>query len=67
MFYLFGPEACGIVVPRLGIELTPAALEGEVLTTGLPGKPSHWLWRQFSHGNEIKISRKSFLLGSQLS
>ena len=34
MFYLFGPEACGIVVPRLGIELTPAALEGEVLTIG---------------------------------
>ena len=31
MFWFFGPEACGI-------EPAPPALEGEVLTTGLPGK-----------------------------
>ena len=40
LFYVlvFGKEACGILAPRPGIELTPPALEGEVLTTGPPGK-----------------------------
>ena len=38
MFWFFGREACGILVPRPGIEPTPPALEGEVLTTGKPGK-----------------------------
>ena len=32
------PEACGILTPQAGIELMPPALEGGVLTTGLPGK-----------------------------
>jgi len=31
-------EACGILVPWPGIELMPPALEGKILTTGLPGK-----------------------------
>ena len=31
-------EACGILAPRPGIEPAPPALEGEVLTTGPPGK-----------------------------
>ena len=31
-------EACGILAPQQGIEPTPPALEGEVLTTGPPGK-----------------------------
>ena len=39
MFCLFGPKACGILAPWPGIEPTPPALEGEVLTTGPPGKP----------------------------
>ena len=34
----FGRKACGILAPRPGIEPTPPALEGEVLTTGPPGK-----------------------------
>ena len=38
MFWFFGHEACGILAPRPGIEPVPSALEGEVLTTGLPGK-----------------------------
>ena len=38
MFWFFGQEACGILAPQPGMEPTPAALEGEVLTTGLPGK-----------------------------
>ena len=38
MFCFFGWEACGILAPQPGIEPAPPALEGEVLTTGLPGK-----------------------------
>ena len=38
MFWFFGHKACGILAPRLGIEPAPPALEGEVLTTGSPGK-----------------------------
>ena len=32
------PEACGILVPRPGIEPVSPALEGEFLTSGSPGK-----------------------------
>ena len=40
LFYVlvFGLEACGILAPQPGIEPTPPALEGKVLTTGPPGK-----------------------------
>ena len=38
MFWFFGLETCGILAPRPEIEPAPPALEGEVLTTGLPGK-----------------------------
>ena len=38
MFWFFGHEACGIPAPRPGIEPASPALEGEVLTTGPPGK-----------------------------
>lgn len=38
MFWSFGHEACGILVPQPGIEPEPPALEGEVLTTEPPGK-----------------------------
>ena len=38
MFWFFGHEACGILAPQPGIEPAPPALEGEVLTTGPPGK-----------------------------
>ena len=37
-FFFFGPEACGMLVPQKEIEPTPPALEGEILTTGLPEK-----------------------------
>ena len=33
------PAACGILVPRQGIEPMSPALEGGFLTTGPPGKP----------------------------
>ena len=38
MFWFFGREAGGILAPWPGIEPEPPVLEGEVLTTGPPGK-----------------------------
>ena len=38
MFLVFGCEAHGILSPRTGIEPAPPALEGKILTTGLPLK-----------------------------
>ena len=42
-FFLFfgGRGACGILAPWPGIEHTPHALEGEILTTGHQGSPSY--------------------------
>ena len=42
VFWFFGPEACGTLAPQPGIEPARLVLEGEVLTTALPGK-SHML------------------------
>ena len=38
------PMACGILVPRPGIEATAPTLEGEVLTTGPPGKSQDFIY-----------------------
>ena len=38
MFWFFDHKACGILAPWPGIEPALPALEGEVLTTGPPGK-----------------------------
>ena len=39
MFWFIGCQECGILAPQPGIEpVVPPALEGEVLTTGPPGK-----------------------------
>ena len=35
----FNHEACGVFALQAGIEPSLLALESEVLTTGLPGKP----------------------------
>ena len=45
-FFLAACTTCGILVPRPGIEPAPPALEGEVLTTGPPGKSRVMLLRQ---------------------
>ena len=37
-FWFFVLKVCGILAPPPGIKPTPPALEGKVLTTGLPGK-----------------------------
>ena len=42
LFYVlifFGSGAGGMLSPQPGMEFAFSALEGEVLTTGLPGKP----------------------------
>ena len=61
MFWLFGHQACGILAPRPGIEPSPPALEGEVLTTGPPGKSpaSH------SYAGQCSISNGKYLQLSQ--
>ena len=41
MFWLFGCEVRGILVPWPGIEPALPALEGEALTTGPPGKSQY--------------------------
>ena len=37
IFCFFGFKACGIIAPPPGMEPETSVLEGEVLTTGLPG------------------------------
>ena len=50
IFCFFGHKSHGILVPQQGIEPTPPALEGEVLTTGPPGKS---LFLIFGNGTTI--------------
>ena len=38
MLRFLGPKVHRILAPQAGIKPTPCELEGEVLTTGLPGK-----------------------------
>ena len=38
VWFFFGPKACGILAPWPGIEPAPPTVEGEILTTGPPGK-----------------------------
>ena len=49
-FYFFDPEPWEILAPRSGTEPILDTLEGKVLTTGLPGKPTSWTFL-----NEIGI------------
>ena len=53
LFFFFGPKACGILVSRLGIEPSPPALEGKVLTTGPPGKSLDHLSLNLCCGSEV--------------
>ncbi|XP_054935708.1 threonylcarbamoyladenosine tRNA methylthiotransferase isoform X4 [Physeter macrocephalus] len=57
----FGHKARGILAPRPEIEPTPSVLEGEVLTTGLPGK-SHemfftWLCTLTKRHHRVGLGR----------
>ena len=54
--------ACGILVPRPGIEPRPLAVRSGVLTTGLPGNShvgQYFLWYQ------VKINGILLLMGSK--
>ena len=42
MFWFFDCKACGILASWPGIEPAAPAMEGEVLTTGPPGKCPHY-------------------------
>ena len=63
--FFFTFEACGILAPRPGIEPVPSALEGGVLTTGLPGKFQGWnfVWENIPviPGCSINVYRLFFL------
>ena len=51
--WFFGREACGILGPRPGIKPAHPILEGEILTTGPPGKSPDccfYLWNKSSSG-----------------
>ena len=37
LVYAFGPKVCGVLAPRPGIELSPPALQGGLLTSGPQG------------------------------
>ena len=70
MFWFFGPRKCGILASQPGIEPTPTALEGEVLTTGPPVKTAsasydcdsvfHWILQNYQlNGSIIYIAKKT--------
>ena len=71
-FWFFGHEACGILVPQLGIKPTPPALVGKAWTTGPPEK-SPWMsyisfsshsspvyWYQAYTNSQNKLDSKTF-------
>ena len=59
MFPFFDHGGCGVLAPWPGIEPTPSALEGEVLTTEQPGRS-----QIFTFIITLKYLRKeSFLKG----
>ena len=60
VFVFFGHEACGILASQSGIEPAPPALEGEVLTTGLPGKSLFFFlnYNGLTQTYKMKIAKK---------
>ena len=60
LFYLLiflAPHGMWILVPQPGIEPTPPALEGEVLTTGPSGNPPYCFLFLFSEGMGLRGAR----------
>ena len=51
MFWFFGPEVCRVLALQPGIEPAPSALEGELLTTGPPGKSLKVLMYWYNSNN----------------
>ena len=50
-FFFFCWEACGIITPRPGVKPACPALEGEVLTSGPPGKSPKQVFNRFKPEN----------------
>ena len=48
MFWFFGQEAHGILLPQPGIEPATPELEGKLLTTGLPRKAQYYVLVRFA-------------------
>ena len=53
-FWFFGHEACGFLAPQPGLKPTSPALEGKVLTNGLPRK-SQYLYFKKKENDLLKI------------
>ena len=60
MFWVFGRETCGILALPPGIEPSPPALEGKVLTTGQPGKSPCSTFKSVCHFELIFVYRVRF-------
>ena len=60
--FFFCYEACGILVPRPGIEPTPPTLKGNVLTTGPPGE-SLTVLSTFAFKLWVKQDLRNYRLG----
>ena len=54
---LVAPLSCGILVSQTEIQLESPALQGELLTTGLPGKPQIFLFG--THFTDEKLSSEN--------
>ena len=52
MFWFFGHESCGIIVPSTGKDPATLSLEAEVPTMGLAGKSLNFI---FQESKNIKV------------
>ena len=66
VWVFFGSKACGILILWLGIESAPPALEGEVLTTGLPGKCQKFYFFFFFPTDLSNAYMQNFLYSTHL-
>ena len=68
-FQFFGHEECRILAPLPGIEFTPLALEGKVLTTGWQGRSLFHLSISISveHGDLTCLLRADQVPGTMFS
>ena len=67
MLWYFGHQAYRILAPQPGIEPTPPALEGEVLTTGPPGQSLHPVLQPQEGGQESWSWQSLFLIADGVS
>lgn len=56
VLFFFGREVCGILAPQPGMEPVLSALEGNVLTSGLPGKSLSGLFQVLHLSPELLLA-----------